>query len=219
MLSLSCICISSFALATSPAETVHSPFENNAPESMSVSSLRKDPTPTFSYNKLTLGFGEMDIDGLSVDGDVLFASFSAEMTERYFLEVGYSTVEFSNSTGSLDLDSLSVGVGTHTPLNHTTDLYGTISHSSLDAKISIPGFGSASGDESGLAFTVGARTMVGADLELGLKYTKVDYGSDLEGSGFTLEGLYNVGENTAVGVQLLDTDDGDTLGFGLRFYF
>lgn len=168
----------------------------------------------FSYNFISGSFSQIDFDDINADGDSLGIGGSLEVGENFFVFGSYSVADVDDGFLSADVDSLSAGIGYHTPMSEKVDFVGSVSYEYVD--VSVPGFGSA--DENGFGLGVGLRYAASADFELNAGISYVDLG-DSDDTSFGAGFLYNFTENFAVGVAGDWSDDTTAYGIGVRFYF
>jgi hypothetical protein len=170
-----------------------------------------------SYDYVEFGYQKVEFDddlfpGIDIDGDGFDISGSFEVGEDWFIDVGYSKLDFDFG---VDLEQLQIGGGWHTDISPNTDFFATLSY--VSAEVSASGFGSV--DEDGFGATVGVRGMLAEDWELGGSIAYVDLGDGADGTAFSAWLLYSISDAFSAGFTI-STDD-DLTGYGLsgRFYF
>jgi opacity protein-like surface antigen len=168
---------------------------------------------------------EVDDDGTlgdDPDGDGYRFGGSLAVTNIFHVFAGYSDSDLDvDAFGfSIDVDYsvLSVGGGLNYAVSDTVDLVGQLAYVDAELDVDIPGFGSASEDESGYGIAAGARAMITEVFEVNGGISYVDLGDDSDDTAFHLGAVYNF---TPVIAGLVGLDFGDDVteyGAGLRFY-
>jgi hypothetical protein len=170
----------------------------------------------FDYDFLSVGYSRLNFDGggVDVDGDGFGIAGSFEINESFFIAGNYSFGELEEQGVELDLDTLSAGIGWHTPLSDTVDFVTTLSYEYVEA--SALGF---EADDNGIGLGVGLRFQASEVIEFngGISYVDMsDGGSD---TGFGLGVLYGVSETFDVGLSGDWADDVSAFGISGRLYF
>ena len=170
----------------------------------------------FDYNYFSVGYQRMNLDDgfIDVDGDGFGVDGSFAINDSFFIFGAYGMGEFSEQGQSVDVDTLSLGIGWHTPLTERVDFVTGVSYEYIE--LSASGFGSA--DENGYGLGVGLRFQASEAIELtgGINY--VDYG-DGDDTGFGVGMLYGISENVDIGVSADWAEDTSAYGVSGRFYF
>ena len=168
-----------------------------------------------SYNYAELGYQRVELDdvfpGTDVDGDGFGVNGSFEIGESWYINAGYSKVDFDFD---IDMDQASLGVGYHVAYSPRSDFFAEVAY--VYADLSVSGFGST--DEDGYGVTVGVRGMVTDVVELVGKASYVDLG-EADGSSFGVGALYSASDMIAIGLFADFDEDATAYGLGVRFYF
>lgn len=170
----------------------------------------------FSYNHANAGYSRIDVDDVDVDGDLLGASVSFEVSDSFFVFGAYGTGDLDGDLGiNVDYSRAGIGLGHHLPLADRLDLVSRVSWEW--AEIEVPFFGDE--DDTGYGLGVGLRYASTPQLELNGGLTYVDFGDGADDTGVDLGGLYSFTDSFAVGLSATFTDDTRSYGLGGRFYF
>ena len=170
----------------------------------------------FDYNYFSVGYQRMNLDDgfIDVDGDGFGIDGSFAINDSFFIFGSYAMGEFEEQGITVDVDTLSAGIGWHTPLTDRVDFVTGLSYEYVDVGAS--GFGSV--DENGYGLGVGLRFQASEAIELNGGINYVDYG-DGDDTGFGLGLLYGVSENVDIGVSADWAEDSSAYGINGRFYF
>ena len=171
----------------------------------------------FSYNYLTLGYGNTDFDVIDADGDGFTLGGSYAFTNRIHGFIGYDTADLENV---VDLNRLRVGVGYNTGLSDTVDMYARLSYEDIDFDLppaAAPLVGDT--DDSGYGLAVGVRFRATDALELNGGIKHVDYSDIGDDTGLEVGGIYNFNDTWSLGLQGEFSDDVSTYSLSGRFYF
>lgn len=170
----------------------------------------------FDYNYLNLGYQRVTLDdGLfDVDGDGIGLSGSFEINESFTIFGGYGMAEFEEAGIEVDADTLSVGIGWHTPLSDRVDFVTGLSYEYID--LSAVG---QSVDDNGFGLGVGLRFAASDKVEINGGISYIDMSDSGDDTGFGLGLLYGVSENIDIGVSGDWGDDSSAYGINGRFYF
>ena len=170
----------------------------------------------FDYNFFSVGYQRMNLDDgfIDVDGDGFGIDGSFAINDSFFIFAGYGMGEFEEQGVTVDVDTLSAGIGWHTPLTERVDFVTGLSYEYVEVGAS--GFGSV--DENGYGLGVGLRFQASDAIELNTGINYVDYG-DGDDTGFGVGLLYGVSENIDIGVSADWADDTSAYGLNGRFYF
>ena len=170
----------------------------------------------FDYDFLSVGYSRLNFDtgGVDVDGDGFGINGSLEVSESFFITAAYGFGELEEQGVELDLDTLGIGVGWHTPLSEVLDLVATLSYERVEA--SALGF---SADDDGIGLGVGMRFQANEQVEIngGINYVEMDEGGG--DTGFGLGVLYGFTENFDLGLAGDWSDDVSAYSISGRFYF
>ncbi len=171
----------------------------------------------FSYNYLTLGYGNTDFDVIDADGDGFTLGGSYAFTNSIHGFAGYDTADLENV---VDLNRLRVGVGYNTGLSDTVDMYARLSYETID--FDLPPFAAplaGDTDDSGYGLAVGVRFRATDALELNGGIKHVDYSDIGDDTGLEVGGIYNFNDTWSLGLQGEFSDDVSTYSLSGRFYF
>ncbi len=170
----------------------------------------------FSYNHANAGYGRLDVDDIDVDGDLLGASLSFEVSDSFFVFGDYGRGDLDGDFGvNVDFSRLGLGIGHHLPIADRLDLVSKVSWEW--AEIEVPFFGDE--DDTGYGLGLGLRYAATPQLELNGGLSYVNFGGGADDTGVDLGGLYNFTDRFAVGLSTSFTDDTTSYGIGGRFYF
>lgn len=167
-----------------------------------------------SYNYLQLGYQRIDIDvsGISVDGDGFGVGGSFEVGENVFIFAGLATADFDFG---VDFNTVDAGIGYRVDVSPNADFFATLGYAR--AEVDVSGFGSA--DDSGIGASIGMRGMVSDKVELFGSLSYVDFGDGGDGTSVGGGFWYNINNQFAVGVNGDFEDDVSAYGIAGRFYF
>ena len=160
------------------------------------------------YERVTLDDGSFDVDG---DGFGIEGSF--EISQSFFLTADYGIAEFEEAGVEVDVDTLSAGIGWHTPLSDQLDFVANLSYEYIE--LSALG---QSQDESGYGLGAGLRYQATDALEINGGIGYVDYG-DGDDTTLGVRALYGITDNIDVAVSGEWGDDSSAYGLSGRFYF
>jgi len=181
---------------------------------------------TFSYTGIAISYDlvTQEIDGISEDyeGDGISFGFSIGITPNIAFLAGYGagTVDVTSggNTAEADIESQSIGVNFHSPINDTADFVAGIRliQANIDLKLNNTLVSSEDGD--GNSIRVGIRAMAAKNLELNGFIDRSDIedstDTDIEfGAEFYLDKL------VALTVDYSFDSDGNSLSFGAKKYF
>jgi hypothetical protein len=165
----------------------------------------------FSYNYVYLGYGNTELDGVSVDGDGFSIGGSYGFTDSIHAFASYETADLDFN---VDATRYNFGIGYNTSVSDAVDMFARLSYESID--FGLPGFGSI--DDSGYGLSVGARFAASSAFELNAAVNFVDYG-DGDDTGFEVGGLYSFTDSFALGLAAEWSDEFTTYVLSGRFYF
>ena len=167
-----------------------------------------------SYNYLQAGYQrvELDDDFLDVDGDGFGIGGSFEIGRNAYVFANYGTADFDFG---VDFNELGAGIGYHMSVGTQTDFVASIGYIRGEAEAP----GSPSVDDSGIAASIGLRSMVTDKLELfgSINYADLDDSGDETSVGAGM--WYSVTDAFALGVSAGVGDDTNSYGLGARLYF
>jgi long-subunit fatty acid transport protein len=165
----------------------------------------------FSYDYVFLGYGNVELDSVNVDGNGYSLGGSYGFTDSIH---GFASYETADLDFSVDTTRYNFGVGYNTSVSDAVDMFARLSYEYLE--FDVPGVGSV--DDSGYGLSVGARFAASAKLELDAAVNYVDYG-DGDDTGFEVGGLYNFSDAFALGLAAEWSDEFTTYALTGRFYF
>lgn len=153
--------------------------------------------------------GEVEVPGVSEDGDGYGAQLSASISPHVLFGFEYHTL--GNSGGDTDTFFVSLGLRTALmdDLVDDLDLYGQVGYD--DVEFSVPGF--FKGDTNGPGARAGLRWWPIDELELAAEIRLADYGDqdilgatnvDIDYEGFSVNALYRITDSLALGAEYLD---------------
>jgi hypothetical protein len=167
----------------------------------------------FNYNFVSAGYGTVDFDNFSADGDgpVLAASFA--VSDTYHVFAAYRSTDLNLSR---DASAWNVGVGYNTSISNTVDLVATLSYELVELNAPGPGGGV---DDNGIGLGIGARVAAGENIEwnAGIKYVDLGDGGDETILGVSI--LYNLSNAFSVGFSGGWGDDTTLYTLSGRYYF
>jgi hypothetical protein len=165
----------------------------------------------FNYDYVSFGYGNVDFDGVSADGDGFVLDVALGLTDNVHLFAGYDDADANSFAG---VSRWNAGVGYNSPFSDTVDLFGRLSYESVD--FDTP-FGNA--DDNGYGASVGARFRAGNQMEVKAALNYVDYSDLGDDTGLELGVLYNFTNNWSAGLTGKWSDDVKTYTIGARYYF
>jgi opacity protein-like surface antigen len=169
----------------------------------------------FDYNFFQVGYERVTLDdgSFDVDGDGFGIEGSFEISQSFFLTADYGIAEFEEGGVEVDVDTLSAGIGWHTPLSDQLDFVANLSYEYIE--LSALG---QSQDESGYGLGAGLRYQATDALEINGGIGYVDYG-DGDDTTLGVRALYGITDNIDVAVSGEWGDDSSAYGLSGRFYF
>ncbi len=167
---------------------------------------------SFDYNYLSLGYGTIEIDNTSADGDGLLLGGSFALNDEFHVFAGYQDAGLDFG---VDFNALNVGIGYHMGLSPTVDLVAGVSYQYVE--IDVGGFGNA--DDDGFGLGLGLRFAATPEVELNAGVSYVDLGNSGDDTAFTLGGLYNFSDALALGLSGSWADDISSYMLTGRVYF
>ena len=169
----------------------------------------------FNYNSVTVSYGQLEIDDVDLDGDVIRINGSAAISESIHVFAGYGVGEVDNAFSSGDIDQWNIGLGYNTSLSESVDFVAGLSYEYLDVQeTGFPG-----SDDSGFGLSVGLRMAASDKLEVNAGISYVDYSDFGDNTAFSAGLLYGFTENFALGLNARVDDDFTEYNIGGRFYF
>ena len=171
-----------------------------------------------SYSYAEGGFGIVDVDAFSEDGDGYFVGGSLGFGTNWLGYVEYSVASFDEGGAEADVDEIQIGFGGHFPMNDDVDFIGKLAYVDQSIDVSVPGFGSASDSESGYMLSAGVRGVAVGRLDLTGEIQYVDVGES-DDTGLALRGLYAFTDMFSLGARVGMSDDVTEYGVFARFTF
>lgn len=172
----------------------------------------------FSYNYVQGNVTQGEIG--SLDYTSVGAELSLSLTDNVFLKGSVTEGEsddrvFSGPfSGKLDIQSYTLGLGYHTPINNRTDFVAEASY--INNEASFRGF---SMDSEGYGIDLGVRSMLTSALELQAALNYVD-GSDMDGDiGFSVDARFYLSPKLSLSAGYFEQDEFDGLTASLRYNF
>jgi hypothetical protein len=170
-----------------------------------------------SYSYAEGGFGVVDFDAISEEGDGFFLGGSLGFGTNWLGFVEYGMSSFDAAGAEADVDELQLGFGSHFPLSDGLDFVGRLAYVDQSVEVSTP-FGSASADENGYMLSAGLRGMAVDRLDLMGAIEYVDVGES-DDTGLALRGLYQFTDMFSLGARIDMSDDVTQYGVFGRFTF
>lgn len=185
---------------------------------VAVAGMATAQADDLSYSYAEGGFGVVDFDALSEDGDGYFLGGSIGFGTNWLGFAEYSVASFDEAGADVDVDEIQLGFGGHWPMSKGVDFVGKLAYVDQSVDVSVPGFGSASADENGYMLSAGVRGVAFDRLDLTgeIQYVDVGDGSD---TGLGLRGLYQFTDMFSLGARVGSSDDVTEYGVFARFTF
>lgn len=185
---------------------------------VAVAGMATAQADDLSYSYAEGGFGVVDFDALSEDGDGYFLGGSIGFGTNWLGFAEYSVASFDEAGADVDVDEIQLGFGGHWPMSKGVDFVGKLAYVDQSVDVSVPGFGSASADENGYMLSAGVRGVAFDRLDLmgEIQYVDVGDGSD---TGLGLRGLYQFTDMFSLGARVGSSDDVTEYGVFARFSF
>jgi hypothetical protein len=171
-----------------------------------------------SYSYAEGGFGIVDVDAFSEDGDGYFVGGSLGFGTNWLGFVEYSVSSFDEGGAEADVDEIQLGFGGHFPMSDDVDFIGKLAYVDQSIDVSVPGFGSVSDSENGYMLSAGVRGTAMGRLDLTGEIQYVDVGES-DDTGLALRGLYEFTDMFSLGARVGMSDDVTEYGVFARFTF
>ena len=170
----------------------------------------------FDYNFVSVGYTQLEVEfgSIDVDGDALGIAGSFEVNDSFFIAGNYNFGELEEQGIEVDVDTLSLGAGWHTPLSEQMDFFTTLSYEYVE--LSALG---QSEDDSGIGLGAGLRFQASEAIELNAVINHVDLDESGSDTGFGLAMLYGVTDSLDIGITGDWGDDSSAYGINGRLYF
>jgi opacity protein-like surface antigen len=179
--------------------------------------------PRYTFVEAGYIHTEVDDDGTfgdDPDGDGFELGGSIAVTDLVHLFTSYSDSDLDVDAFGINIDvdyqALTAGAGLNYAVSDTVDLVGRLAYVDAEFDVDVPGFFSASEDESGYALGAGVRAMITEVFELSGAISYVDL--DDSDTSFSLGAVYNFTPVVAGAAGISFSDDVTSYGVGLRFY-
>ena len=148
-------------------------------------------SPALAQGKLELGAGYSNFDTDGADIGALTARGTYFITPHFGVEgeasigvdddqVGAANVELDSSFGAFGVAQL--------PVSERVDLFARAGYATNDYNVSVPGLGSASGDDDGLAYGVGGKVFLTDRFGLRGDFTRYE-GDDVDADVISVGGV------------------------------
>ena len=167
------------------------------------------PESAFNYDYISVGFGSLEIDGLSGSLDYSGISGSVSINDTYY-------ITFSNGRdreSGIDISLSSYGVGYHVSLSDTTDLVTDVSFVDIEAS---SGGVSVSGDGVSVSLTAKNKINEYINIGAGVDYTTMEGVSDTT-FDFGAEFEMPITKELSLGAAFASDGDVSTKSIGLKY--
>lgn len=170
--------------------------------------------PDYTYGQL--GYVNIDVDDVDVDGDGFSLGGSVAITDMIHLLGSYEDGELDGGGVDADLSRLRLGGGVNFAVTPTTDLVGTLYYVNYE----LDGPGPIDADEDGFGLTGGVRSMLTPALELNGAIRYEDLGGDIDDeTSLLVGGVYSFTPAFGAYASAEFGDDITEIGVGVRLYF
>jgi outer membrane usher protein FimD/PapC len=167
---------------------------------------------SLGYSYWQLGYASVDVDGLTDQMDGYAVGLSYEVTDRIFINAGYSDVGSTEAGFDIDEQDLSLGVGYAYPLTPNNDLIGRIGYVRAEAEIESLGSGSDDGYSLGVGWR--GRPLDSIELEAAVNYIDLSDAGDT--TSFGLGAFWYFTPQVALAVGGSYNDDATSYTIGVR---
>lgn len=175
---------------------------------MFSSTLALAERPSYNYIQGSYQQWDLDAGGIDADGDGFAVAGSVAFGDNWHAFADYASAELDSF---LDVDLTTVGGGFHVDLSNRTDVYAELGLAKADVQFF--------GDDTGLVYRVGVRSMLNPNLELTASLGEMDFDDVDFGTEFAAGLWYTVSGNLAVGGEARFADDINRYGISARLYF
>jgi hypothetical protein len=165
----------------------------------------------YDFVEAGLYYDEIDTGDFDVDGDGFRIAGSIALSPRWHAFTSYENLDFDFG---VDVDTFEIGGGYHVPLVPDLDLVVELSYVTSDG-----GSGPIDFDDSGLAASLGVRTMLLPALEVAGFVDYVDLDDIRDDTMLRGETWYEWTPSIAFGASLEIGSDEVAFGFGARWYY
>ena len=167
---------------------------------------------SLGYSYWQLGYVSVDIDGLSTELDGWGVGLSYEVTDRIFINAGYTDIGSTISGLDIDEQDLTLGVGYAYPITPHNDLIGRVGYVRAEAELG--GFGDASDDGYSLGVGWRSRPLDPIELEAAVNYVDLSDAGDT--TSFGLAGFWYFTPQVALAIGGTYSDDATSYTIGVR---
>lgn len=184
-----------------------------APDVSALALVQSPDARPFSYSFAEVSVFRTDIDDFDEESDGFGLQGAYGFAENFYVFAGASreSVDVSGF-GDLDVDTVQVGAGFHTPIGDRTDFVGELAYVHAEAELA-----GVDDSEDGWAASVGVRHWLAERFEVDGSITHVDL--DDSDTGFGFGGQFYATEKLSIGASYTVFDDTDTIALGVRFNF
>jgi hypothetical protein len=181
-------------------------------------------TPGYSFISVEYYKFSSRIDGISEvpEGNGISYDFSVAVRPNIAITGGYRTgsanVTTSGTIVDADIESISLGILVHLPINETADFILATGFINGNADVDKNGAFFANVDADGGATSLGVRAMVSDKLELN-GFVHKNSIEDTSRIGISLGAAYYFTESVSVDLDYFIDSDNDSFAFGLTKYF
>ncbi len=161
----------------------------------------------FEYDYFDFGWGSIDFDDTSADGDGFSLGGSVVVADNLHIFASYLGADLDFG---VDATSYNVGLGYNTPVSDKVDFVAGVSYEYVE----IGPF-----DENGYGLSVGLRFAASTDLEFRASLGYVDLGDAGDDTAVGAGFLYDLSDNFAFGLNGSWSDDASVYGINGRWYF
>jgi opacity protein-like surface antigen len=167
---------------------------------------------SLGYSYWQLGYVSADIDGISDTADGWGVGLSYEVTDRIFINAGYTDVGATVSGFDIDEQDLSLGVGYAYPISPNNDLIGRVGYVRAEAEVEAFGDGSDDGYSLGVGWR--SRPLDSIELEAAVNYIDLSDAGDTTTYG--LGAFWYFTPQVALAVAGNFSDDVNSYTIGVR---
>jgi long-subunit fatty acid transport protein len=167
---------------------------------------------SYTYGQFDFIRGDGDGFNDGPNGWALHGSYALQDKLFLFGGLGHQTGEVSNA--NKDVNSLSIGIGYHSPIDPGTDL---VFGASLAHANSESGTPNSSIDGTGYTLQGGVRHAIGDKWELDGTVGYTDFSSSSSNTWLEVGGVYRMTPNLGLCGALMVSDNIDTFSLGIRY--
>lgn len=172
------------------------------------------------YNFLEGGLTQFELDAQGADGLGIELGGAIDVTNKIFVFGNYENGEDLDGNNGVDIDlsRLSMGGAYHHELTGNTDFVGGLAFERIDGEADGPGFGGISGDDNGLSFHAGIRSIPRPAIDIHAFIKRVDYDGNLDDTSLEIGGWYMLNDWLAAGLEGSFGDEITTYAIKVRLY-